>query len=304
MARTIALGAGRGAKERSASAPLGPPIGRTSARGSSADEAMAQSRAVTQPERAKREPLAERGPQTPSSPQTRPSPHWAELAHGGAPHAHSHRAIQPAPRHASLRARAIGGTGGPYSTGSPVARKHAAARAFSPARMVMTMMRWTWLALVLSIGVGCGGEEAASNPEPQTEAEAAPAAPEPAPAEGPRIEHETFELVATPSGPYSAGQEGKFEIRLVPRGEWHVNVDPLFPFGIALDGPDAVSFGEQSLDREDAEEFTEQRARFEVPFTPSAAGEHRVTATVDFAVCTPSTCLPEQRTLAVVLPVQ
>lgn len=167
------------------------------------------------------------------------------------------------------------------------------------------MTRSTWPALVLLIGIGCGGEDAETAPEPQpsteAETEAAEATAEAEP--GPRIEHPTFELVATSSGPYTAGQAGTFEIRLVPRGAYHVNVDPLFPFAIALDGPDAVSFGEARLDREDAAEFTEQRARFAVPFTPSAAGEHRVTATVDFAVCTPTTCLPEQRTLALVLPV-
>lgn len=161
--------------------------------------------------------------------------------------------------------------------------------------MVMTM-RSTLLALVLLIG--CGGEEAANTTEPQPEAEAAPVEAEP----GPRVVDPTYELVATASGPYSSGEQGTFEIRLVPRGEHHVNVD--FPFAIALAGPEPVRFAETSLDREDAAELTEQRARFAIPFTPGAAGEHRVTATVDFAVCTPSTCLPEQRTLALVLPVQ
>lgn len=160
--------------------------------------------------------------------------------------------------------------------------------------MVMTM-RSTWLALVLLIG--CGGEEATAT-EPQPEAAPAPPAAPP----GPRVEDPTYELLATASGPYAPGEAGAFEIRLLPRGEHHVNVD--YPFAIALAGPEPVRFAEASLDREDAAELTEQRARFAVPFTPSAAGEHRVTATVDFAVCTSSTCIPEQRTLALVLPVQ
>ena len=169
----------------------------------------------------------------------------------------------------------------------------------------MTMMRWTWLALVLSIGVGCGGEsnDATRTAERQTESQTSPT-PEPEEPAGPRIEHPTFELVASASGPNTEGQEGSFEIRLVPRGEYHVNVDPAFPFGIELDGPDGIRFPERTLDREDAEEFTEERALFAVPFTATKAGEHEVKATVDFAVCTPTTCLPEQRTLALVLPVQ
>ena len=160
--------------------------------------------------------------------------------------------------------------------------------------MVMTM-RSTWLALVLLIG--CGGEEATPAPEPQPEA-----APVVEAEPGARVVDPTYELVATASGPYSSGEQGTFEIRLLPRGEHHVNVE--YPFAIALAGPEPVRFAEASLDAEDAAELNEQRARFAVPFTPDAAGEHRVTATVDFAVCTPSTCIPEQRTLALVLPVQ
>jgi hypothetical protein len=167
-----------------------------------------------------------------------------------------------------------------------------------------TVRRTVWLTAMLAMGgaLGCGGEESstpsttAENPSPPSGAADTPA--------GPSVEDATFELRATASGPYTAGQPGNFEIRLVPRGEYHVNVDPGFPFAIALSGPQQVQFPEASLDREDAAEFTEQRARFSVPFTAQAAGQHPVTATVDFAVCTPSTCLPEQRTLALVLPVQ
>jgi hypothetical protein len=157
-------------------------------------------------------------------------------------------------------------------------------------------MRWCWLAVLMLSA--CGDEERQPDIEPPIDE--APGEQE----AGPLAEDETYELRATASGPYHSGQAGTFEISLLPRGEYHVNVDPLFPFAIALDGPDAVAFGEPSLDRADAAEFTEQRARFSVPFTPNAAGQHRVTAVVDFAVCTPETCLPEQRTLALVLPVE
>lgn len=166
-------------------------------------------------------------------------------------------------------------------------------------------MRWTWVAVLSAMVLaGCGEEAAASGRATETETETAPPVGEPEEEAGPLIRDASFELRATASGPYTAGQAGTFEIRIVPRGEYHFNVDPNFPFSIALGGPAPVSFPESTLDREDSAEFTEQRARFEVPFTASAAGEHRVTATVDFAVCTPSTCLPEQRTLALSLPVQ
>lgn len=173
------------------------------------------------------------------------------------------------------------------------------------------MTRSTYLApaLALLFGLGCGGEEASGTTDRpgQVAAEPAAAALEAPRVEAeptPRIEEATFELVATAAGPYTAGNPGTFEIRLAGRGDYHVNIDPLFPFSIALGGPDAVAFEEAALDRESAEEFTEERARFEVPFVPNAEGEHKVTATVDFAVCTATTCIPETRTLALVLPVQ
>ncbi len=158
------------------------------------------------------------------------------------------------------------------------------------------MKRIAWFSLCVALG--CGGEEGGTNPtgtepEDDNEAEVSEVAEDP-----------TFELRASASGPYAVGREASFDIRLTPRGQYHVNTDPRFPFGIALEGPAAVRFRESSLDRADAAEFAEERARFAVAFTPQSAGSHRVTATVDFAVCTPSTCLPEQRTLALVLPVE
>ena len=44
--------------------------------------------------------------------------------------------------------------------------------------------------------------------------------------------------------------------------------------------------------------------RFDVPFTPAAAGERTVTARVQFAMCNPSNCVPEERTLTLALAVQ
>jgi len=119
---------------------------------------------------------------------------------------------------------------------------------------------------------------------------------------GPLVEDPSFELRATASGPYSVGDRGTFDILLTPRGNYHVNED--YPMTVTLAGPEAVMWPRSELGNEDARERTRARARFDVPFTASSAGQHRVTANVDFAVCTPETCMPEQRTLAVLLPVE
>lgn len=162
------------------------------------------------------------------------------------------------------------------------------------------------LLLALALAGGCGGEnDAAAAPEapverePGAEAEPAQAAEE---EPGPVAEDPTFELRAEAQGPYTAGEQGTFEIRLTPRGEYHVNQE--FPMNVSLTAPEGVELAQTQLGNDDAAELGEERARFAVPFTAASAGEHRVTAEVDFAVCTPEACMPDRRTLALVLPVR
>lgn len=173
-------------------------------------------------------------------------------------------------------------------------------------RTMLVVLAMAWL------GAACGGEEEAApeigdavetdSTDTETAEEGGGETGAAIEAEaGPVAEDPTFELRATASGPYAAGEEGTFQIQLTPRGRYHVNQD--FPMNIALDGPDGVALPAEDLGNAQAAEFTEETARFEVPFTPSAAGEHRVTAEVDFAVCTPEACMPDRRTLALVLPV-
>jgi hypothetical protein len=177
--------------------------------------------------------------------------------------------------------------------------------------------RWWQLAMVgfafLGCLLGCGDDAEPANETPAeataTDVEGAPDEPGPsdqAPAEaaesGPVVTDAAFELRAATSGEYTAGQLGQFAITLTPLGEWHVNEE--YPIAVALTGVDAVSFPKAELEREDAAEFGEQVARFDVPFTPGSAGEHRIEAKVSFAVCTPENCVPDERTLALLLPVQ
>ena len=165
-------------------------------------------------------------------------------------------------------------------------------------------MRAMLIAALLVAGCsGCGAEDndgtESANPPPTTAPPEKRAPEQPA---GPLVEDPRFELRATAEAQYPAGQLGRFGITLTGRDGWHVNQD--YPTAITLRAPSAVTFPKDRLEKTDAAEFTEPRARFDVPFTPGAAGEHRCTAEVDFAICTDETCIPVQRTLAVVLPVQ
>ncbi|MCB9661432.1 MAG: hypothetical protein H6726_27545 [Sandaracinaceae bacterium] len=124
-----------------------------------------------------------------------------------------------------------------------------------------------------------------------------------APAEpgGPTATGSSFALVSSTAESYTAGQLGSFAIELTGREGWHVNME--YPTVVQVEG-EGVSFPTARLERAQAAEFGEERVRFEVPFTPGAAGAKEVQARVQFAMCNPSNCVPEERTLTLALAVQ
>ena len=176
-------------------------------------------------------------------------------------------------------------------------------------------MKKIWMLALALCFVACGGEEEAPAADEEPVAEAEPAEDE-APPEEPAepeactvdaeaaavAEDPSFELRASAAGPYAPGEEGTFNIELTPRGVYHVNQD--FPMTVRPCAPEGVALASAEMGPEDAAERSEERARYAVPFTAENAGEHRVSAIVDFAVCTPENCMPERRTIALLLPVE
>jgi hypothetical protein len=165
-------------------------------------------------------------------------------------------------------------------------------------------MRRSWLAIgsiavLLAVGLAIACSGGTETPPPSTEA---PPPSSAAPAEARAVWDEpSFELRGDAPGPYTAGTEGHFTIRLTPRGNYHVNQD--YPLSITLTGPAGVTFPHATVTAEQAETMTEPLAAFSIPFTASSAGAQHVTALVDFAVCTPEACMPDTRTVAVDLSV-
>jgi hypothetical protein len=150
----------------------------------------------------------------------------------------------------------------------------------------------TFAVLSLSLFAAC------SRSEPAPSATSAPAA---APVEKtvevprPSIEDNTFRLALAGEPTYTAGQASVVKLSLEARGGYHVNQD--YPIRVDLKGPSGLKLPKSSLGRPDAAEFGEHSARFELPFT-GEQGAHELMATVDFAVCTKETCVPDQRTVA------
>lgn len=179
---------------------------------------------------------------------------------------------------------------------------------YGRARMEGRSRVWLVAALAAAL-MGCD-DEAKPPAEPTSPVTAAPAEPtakaEPA-AEAPEALTSTasdpsFLLSLKPAGPYAAGKLGTFVVDLEPRGEYHVNED--YPMSVTVSAGEGLSLPKAELQKDDAAEFGEKKARFEVPFTPATKGEHRVQAHVRFAVCTPETCVPDERKLALALPVE
>jgi len=171
------------------------------------------------------------------------------------------------------------------------------ARRLSIALGLSTQLAGAALALT-----ACGGsEETPPSGSGGTPPATAEAPPPPAPAEARALWDEpSFELRSDTTGPYQAGQEGRFSLRLQARGNYHVNQD--YPISIQVTAPDGVTLPRATLGRPEAAEFSEALARFDVPFT-ATAGRHELRALVDFAVCTPESCMPDTRTLAIALEV-
>lgn len=165
-----------------------------------------------------------------------------------------------------------------------------------------------------TVACACGGNkaEAPSAAEPQEVQQAhqeAPKAAKPeaaaekaAPSDAPSsVEESSFSLKLVGAGPYKAGELSRVVVNLEPRGIFHVNQE--YPIEISVKSDTETSFPKATLMRPDAAEFDEKKARFDVPFTAKAAGEHKILANVKFAVCTDENCVPDERDLALAVAV-
>ncbi len=164
--------------------------------------------------------------------------------------------------------------------------------------MLRTLDLIARLATLVLLAAACTREEAKPVAEP---APVAPVATKLVEAPKPTIEDTTFRLaLATPEAP-SADKPASAELTLEARGGYHVNQD--YPIKVDVRGAPGLTLTKASLVRADATQFSEEKAAFAVPFA-AAAGTYDLTATVDFAVCTKETCVPDQRTVALALQVK
>jgi hypothetical protein len=162
--------------------------------------------------------------------------------------------------------------------------------------MLRTLDLFARIATLVILVAACTKEEAAPAVEPKP-APLATKAPEPP---KPVIEDTTFRLaLVVPEA--AADQPSKAELTLEARGGYHVNQD--YPIKVDVKAAPGLKLEKPSLGRADATQFSEEKASFAVPFS-APGGSYDLSATVDFAVCTKETCVPDQRTVALALQVK
>ncbi|HLT36212.1 MAG TPA: hypothetical protein VK034_08000 [Enhygromyxa sp.] len=96
-------------------------------------------------------------------------------------------------------------------------------------------------------------------------------------------------------GEATVGEESKVSIRVVPQGEWHMNLE--FPTKLVIEPPTGTTVAKPKLEKADAVKLDEQGCEFAIAFTPSEAGAKTFTGEFKFAVCQDEACVPKTEKL-------
>lgn len=96
-------------------------------------------------------------------------------------------------------------------------------------------------------------------------------------------------------GEAKVGQESKVSIRVIPQGEWHMNLE--YPTKLEITAPAGTTVAKPKLEKADAVKLDEQSAEFAIAFTPSEAGDKTFTGEFKFAVCQEEACVPKTEKL-------
>jgi hypothetical protein len=115
------------------------------------------------------------------------------------------------------------------------------------------------------------------------------------------VESATYRLTLAPIEG-AAEAEQALEVSLAGVGDWHVNTE--YPIAVTVAAADGLALEKAKLDREDAAELSEERARFVFVARPAGDGagdDRRVSARVRFAMCIPTSCTFHDETVGLAL---
>ncbi len=113
-------------------------------------------------------------------------------------------------------------------------------------------------------------------------------------APGGGAEEKEYALKIDP-GEAKVGEESKVSIRVVPQGEWHMNLE--YPTKLEITPPAGTTMAKPSLAKADAVKLDEQSCEFAVAFTPQEVGDKKFTGEFKFAICQAEACVPKTETI-------
>ena len=99
---------------------------------------------------------------------------------------------------------------------------------------------------------------------------------------------------------YKVGQPGAVQVVLVPKGEFHCN--DKYPYKVKLGTPPPGVTYPQEIVRDASVSPT--RTSITVPFTPTAAGDARISGKFSFSVCKADQCVIDAREVAATVKVE
>lgn len=110
-------------------------------------------------------------------------------------------------------------------------------------------------------------------------------------AKKPGGEQSEYTLVIEPPAEVPLGSDAMVTVKIVPQGEWHMNLD--FPTSLTMTASEGVALAKEKLVKADALKLDDTGCDFGVGFTPSTAGEKSFKGKLKFAVCQDEACAPK-----------
>jgi hypothetical protein len=133
---------------------------------------------------------------------------------------------------------------------------------------------------------------------------AAPGGGAPARVEGAaKFDKDTYRVEMKAGGSYSAAKEGKVEISIEAKGNYHINDKYPLKFKVTDPAPEGVTFAKSVLKRDDGK-FDDKKGSLPVAFTAAKPGKVKITGALSFSVCSEANCVMDKIDLETEVEVQ
>lgn len=138
---------------------------------------------------------------------------------------------------------------------------------------------------------------ATATPEPTSAAGTARTAEAGPPVEGTKVGESNFSVWMQSAPKHKVGQPGSVQVVLVPKNGFKCNAE--YPYKLKLNDPPAGVSYPNAIVRKESMSVSPKQSTMNVPFTPTAAGDARISGKFYFSVCTADQCLIDSRDVAV-----